>query len=463
MPAEKLAAPNLDRLELPQPAWTAARPWLVLNLGLRQIMILLVYCSVVSLVGRSVYEGGSPVARVLLGVLIGIGVSYLGVWLAVRLRGLAFVGWIIFIIGYIVATASMLGVLVVPAVPIVVGVVIYLLIQHRRHQQDGLLWVLAVAADRGIPLAPGVEAYSQQNRGIYRERTHALAALVQAGQSLSEAIKWVPGVVPWDAPLLIRIGEQTGRLAVGLREAAETRSKRHYSLRNALGRLGYLAVVLSTVEGVVGFTTFFIVPRFAAIFRDFGFNLPVATTWLLEATSVYSHYLTGIGVGQVALIFYLIYMLGGRGLQGVPILGRLFRLRHKSLILRALAMVVEAEQPLGGAFEIMAREYPSPRVRRKLSRAAELIRSGSEWTTALQFVRIINAADVGVLDAASRAGNLPWALRTLAGSGERRFAYRLQIGSHLLFLVSILALGVLVLFIAVALFVPLVELIERLA
>ena len=463
MAAEKLKAPTLDPPELPQPAWAAPRGRLRVTLSLRQIMLLTIYCAIVFVAGRSVYDTRAPAAEAILGLLVGLGFSYLGVWLAIRLRTLAILGWILFLVGYITATASMMGMLVIPAIPILIAVIIYLHTQQRRNQQNGLLWVLAVAADRDIPLAPGVEAYAQQNHGIFRDRTHALAATLQAGQTLSGAIKWVPRVVPWDAPLLIRVGEATGQLAHGLREAAETRAKRHESLRTVFGRVGYLVTIIALAQVIVAFTTYFIVPKFEAIFKDFGVDLPIATKVLILGSHWAVDYLGFILIGQFLLLAYVTFLLGGKGVQGIPVISRLFRVRHKSLIFRSLAMVVEANQPFEPILTTMAFEFPSNKMRRRLKKAVGLLRTGTDWITALEFVRILNAGEVGVLNAATRAGNLAWALRTLAETSERRFAYRLQIGSHLIFTIAILAMGAIVLFITVALFTPLVHLIERLS
>ncbi len=88
---------------------------------------------------------------------------------------------------------------------------------------------------------------------------------------------------------------------------------------------------------------------------------------------------------------------------------------------------------------------------------------GVEWTEALFENGLLTPSDVGVLASAQRAGNLAWALRELAETGERRWAYRLQAWSQLLFVLTMLVLGLLVFVLAVAFFLPLITLIERLA
>ena len=445
-----------------QPVWMRARSRKSLSLSLRQIMILLVYCAVASLLGRYAYETGSPLHISLLGVWLGLGQCYNGLWLAFRLRSTAILGWLTFISGYLVVAGSMMGILAIPTIPVVIGVLIYLRLQHRQNQRNGLLWVLATAANRQIPLAPGVEAFAQQSEGTMQNRAHALAATLHQGKSLTQAIDLVDRVVPWDASVLIRLGEQTGNLAAGLREATETRSRRHLLLRDVFGRVGHLLMVIAVAQAIAGFCAYFIVPKFEAIFKDFGIELPEITRWFLIVAFYFSKYAPWIFLIEFVAMAYLAFTLGGRGLQALPLIGRLFRLQHKSLLLKAVAMVIEARQPIDRALELLAARYPNRRVRRKLQAAYNLVRSGASWTSALDGVGLIGPRDVGVLDAATRAGNLPWALRALAENGERRFAYRLQVWSHFLFLLAMLGLGVVVLFVAVALFSPLINLIEGL-
>ncbi len=426
-------------------------------------MLFLIYCAIASLLGRPIYETNSSLHVALLGVWLGVGLCYLGVWLAFRLGELAVVGWIFFVIGYVIITASMMGWLALPAVPIVIAILIYLHIQHRRNQQNGLLWVLAVATERNIPLAPGVEAFSIQNPGVFGERAHALATFLHRGKSLTAAIDWVPRAIPWDAAVLIHVGELTNRLAPALREAAESRVRRHSIFRDLIGRIGYLGLVVNVAQSVIGFIAYFIVPKFEAIFKDFGVDLPPVTRLFFLTTDHVSAYVPWLGLAELVGLIYLAVSLGSRGWQGLPLVGRLFRLQHKAVILKSLALVVESGQPIDRAFTALAQGYPSARVQRKLQVALDLVRAGESWTAALDGVGLISPREMGLLDSASRVGNLAWALRALAESGERRLAYRLQIGSQLVFLAALLALGTLVLFFCLALFSPLVHLIERLA
>ena len=460
MSAPSLKPTPLDRTNLPTPGWRVASVRPSANLSLRQIMILLVYCSVLSLIGRHVYLDRSWLGLAYLGIGFGVGVAYLGIWLVARLGKAGYTGWVVFVVGFGLVTASTISYLAIPGILILIGVLITLHVQYRRNQQSGLLWVLAVASERQIPLAPGVAAYAEQTQGIYRDRAQTLAVALERGEPLSKAINRVNRVVPWDAPILIQVGERVGRLAAALRESAETRSRRQTSIQVVFDRVGYLIVVVLLIEVVLGVTAFYTVPHFAAILKDFQIPSPMLTELLFWSGGFIDRFAIIMGLVQLIAFVAIVLVLWTQGLQGLPVLGRLFRLRHKSLMLRSLNLVVEAGQPLARGFEVLATEYPSQRIRRRVVEANHAVQAGADWVLALRGVGLISAADVGLLQAATRAGNLSWALRALAETGEHRFAYRLEVASQLGFIGAILTLGGVVLLISIALFLPLIDMIE---
>jgi general secretion pathway protein F len=132
-------------------------------------------------------------------------------------------------------------------------------------------------------------------------------------------------------------------------------------------------------------------------------------------------------------------------------------------LMRALAGVVERGQPLPTALAALAKSYPSVGVRRKLRRVNESIQQGSGDWRPFADQGLITQADAAVLDAAARLGNLPWAMRALADGQERRRGYRLQVGLQILWPVTIVLIALVVGFIVVSAFLPLVGLIEKLA
>jgi protein transport protein HofC len=387
---------------------------------------------------------------------------------------------------WVAITMGVLAVFVlVPIAPFVFagGAVVFFL-RRRTARQDGMLWVLTVAARRRMPLGPGIEAFAALCSGRYRARALFLAQMLDSGVALPQALRRVPGVLPADAAFLASVGYESGALADALGDAANARTNRQPYRRALVVRLIYLAGVLFVIQTVTGFLLYFIAPKLEAIIADFGTGLPEITRLLIVAS--HSPFAFGgwilLYLLEFALLIYLplayVGVLDGGSLEGrrftrlsylfylgdvvlTPI--RLFRRRHTAAILRALATCVSGDRPLSAGMATLAREYPRPSIRYRLTRAWKAVERGDDWREALRSNGLINQADAAVLDAAQRVGNLPWALRSLADGIERRLGYRLMALIQGLFPLVIIALGVLVGLIVVGYFMPLITLINALS
>ncbi len=462
---DEFRPPGWDRPPQPLRAAKAspARKSYLRQLSLRHIMIALIYFAMLFWAIKQVVETNGVLQMVLLGVVVGLGFCAFGLWVALKSPRLSILGWTFFVIGYMVIMAVTTSFFAIPSLPILIGSIIYLTHRRRSNDQDSLLWVLSVAAERGMPLAPGVQALSGQVSGIFEIWTASLAEMLRGGVPLPDALDSVPRLVPTSSSLLIRTGWESGNLAAGLRQAVEARSRRLSVARSAGGRLAYLLWIITVGQGIVGFVMYFIVPKFEAIFRDFGIELPEVTLLVIRASHFLVDYVWLYTLAELALIVYLLMVLFGWGNLNVPVFDRLFVRRHTILILRSLAVVVEAGRPIAPALYSLSQWYPTGWVHARLRQAALDASQGVEWTEALFENGLISWSDIGVLTSAQRAGNLAWALRELAETGERRLGYRLQVWTQILFVLAMLVLAGMVFVIAVAYFAPLTTLIMRLA
>lgn len=358
----------------------------------------------------------------------------------------------------------MMVVLLVVALPgLVVGWII-VLFQRRSSRQQGLLWILSIAVSRGMPLGPAVTAFADQYSGWFRLQVQALGRLLDEGSSLSSAVKRLPGLLPADARLLIRTGEHADSLDVGLNHAAESRSRRQ-PVAPVLGRLFYILVILLQVQLMMGFILYVIVPKFEAIFNDFGVALPRVTTWVISLSHKVTNEWIGfvLVIGQLAtLIIILLLSAFGRKL-GVSWFSRYFPRLAAPLVLRCLALETRGGKTLAEGLVILASDFPVEPIRRRLTRARDRVLGGSSFWTTLRAEHLLPPQEQALLEAAERVGNLPWALEELADSLERRISYKIQLVTLVLFPLAVIGLGLLVFLYAVAFFAPLVQLIASLA
>ncbi len=324
---------------------------------------------------------------------------------------------------------------------------------------------MAIAAENRMPLAPAVVAFADQYRGRSRNRILELAAQLNGGCPLPDALQRQRKIASKDAVLLTRIGDATGQLPQALRIASTARSARLPIWIALASRLAYLLLLLLGLQAVSGWLLYFIMPRFEAIFRDFGVSLPEVSVMTIDA----SHWIVRYGllfvwvpVVELVLLLFLPFSFIGWGDYSVPLFDRLLGRRHTALLFRSLSLVVHANRPIEFGLSLLADHYPTLWVRRRLIAARTDVRQGADWIECLWRYHLIRDTDGEVLRAAEAVGNLGWALDELAESAERRLAIRFQFLIQTLFPFVVVMLGLVVFLMALGYFAPLVKIISEL-
>jgi type II secretory pathway component PulF len=219
------------------------------------------------------------------------------------------------------------------------------------------------------------------------------------------------------------------------------------------------------METVASFLLYFIIPKLEAIFKDFNLPLPQITIWTIQASHVIIKYFYLFSPFFLIELFLLIYIPVAflTGNYSLPLFDRLLRRRHTALILRSLALVVEADKPISLGLSTLSCHYPKRWVRRELAAVESDVQQGADWIESLLQHGLIRSTEAEVLRSSAAVGNLAWALAELAETTDRRLANRVQAWVQFLFPLVVLALGFLVFLFAMAYFAPLVTLITELS
>ena len=235
------------------------------------------------------------------------------------------------------------------------------------------------------------------------------------------------------------------------------------------GVLLYLTVVLTCMVCIVGFVMYYIIPKFKKIFADFGTELPGMTMMLIDVSDVCVNYFFLI-LPVLAFLMWVVATCHVATETGtIPTIGP-FRLLGALLprpyvpdILRNLMIVVQAGRPLAAAVSTMAQGHSQRSLRRRLAKVEEELHQGADCWQSLIEVGLLRQGEAAVLAAAQRVGNLPWALRGIARSIERRLQFRLAVLMEFVQPALLLCLGGVVATIVVGLFMPLMKLLNDLS
>ncbi len=331
--------------------------------------------------------------------------------------------------------------------------------------QNALLWLLTVSAERSMPLVPAVEAFAKERGGRFGRLAQRLAAMLKAGDSLPDAVCRCRGVLPADAVPMIRIGCDAGDLPRALRMAAAACNQDDAIWMSLFGKIAYLLAVPVFGMLILVFLMLKIIPSFQKIFLDFGVQLPQITQWLIKASCFTVNYwflfsplfLLGLGI-----LIYMILRYYGWTYADPPLVASFVRRLDAARVLDALALGVSRQRPLPECLATLAESHPKRAMRWRLQNVVQEIRAGGDWCESLRGQDLIRQPEFAILQAAQRVGNLPWAMREMAESGRRRLVCHVHAFCQGAFPPIMILMGLAVGFIVVALFMPLVCLIQRL-
>ncbi len=336
---------------------------------------------------------------------------------------------------------------------------------------QALVRTLAVAVERNVPVVPVLEALADEAGGSWRMRVQKLADMLASGIPIPEALDSVAGLLPEEALATIRIGFDAGRPAEALREVADTigRQSESRSLISS-GTLMYLSSVTLVGVLILTFIVIWIIPKFKAIFEGFDLTLPPVTQWLLYDLPMgladYWYWLAipvlGVGVVLLGAGGFLSELLG-QGVYWRPStwLAMLVPRIHTPLLLRCMGLAVEGGVPFPGTLTSIAAHTRDRYLQSQLGLAASRVGAGEDTWQVLIQSRFITAREGALFDASVKNGNLGWALRQTAVALERQAATRMRFILDCVHPLLLLAMGTVVGTIAVALFLPLVELIQK--
>jgi type II secretory pathway component PulF len=177
-----------------------------------------------------------------------------------------------------------------------------------RSAQGAFLESLSLLVASGMDSASATLATAKAFRsGIAKKRLMGVWQILQAGYPLWHALV-EQAMLPMQRIWLIRVGEETGQLAIHL-ETAVVQQRKEELFRGRVQSAMLYPVILLVIALVAGFgVAWFILPRLAAVFTTLQVELPLLTRWLLWVGQFLGMY-GALVVPAAAFVLFLTFML----------------------------------------------------------------------------------------------------------------------------------------------------------
>jgi general secretion pathway protein F len=326
---------------------------------------------------------------------------------------------------------------------------------------------LATLLKAGLPVDEALGALAEQNEDQRaRALVVALRSRVMEGSSLAAGLAESPETFPEIYRASIAAGEQSGRLDQVLARLADYSEARDALNQKVWAALAYPILLTLVAVGVVAGLLVYVVPQIVGVFTQMHQALPWPTRALI-GLSVF------VKVWGWLLLFLLISAaIGGRLalrtervryawhglLLRLPLIGRLTRAANTARCTRTLALLTASAVPLLEALTIGAQVVPNLPMRAALKRAALKVREGSGFSRALSESGYFPPIALRLIASGERAGELETMLDEAANHQQRELDRWMTALTAVLGPLVILLVGAMVLFIVLAILLPIFNL-----
>ena len=336
-----------------------------------------------------------------------------------------------------------------------------------RAQLCELTRQLATLTGAGIALVDALATLERQLvEPALRNLLVGVRGALAEGLGLARSLARQGGVFSALYCALVEAGERSGRLAQVLERLADHLEQVQRQQHKARTALIYPCVLMGVSLAVVVGLMSFVVPKLTEQFAHSGQSLPLITRLLIgtsEALVLAGPWLLGAGVlgavGVARLLRQPHWCLRRDDLLlRLPRIGALLRVLESARLSRSLAILAGSGVPLLEALQVATATLENRRIRLAMERVQGDVQSGVSLHRALDASGQFPPMLLNMVASGEASGTLADMLERVADNQERGFARQVDTVMALFEPLMILFMGAVVLFIVLAVLLPIMQL-----
>jgi len=325
----------------------------------------------------------------------------------------------------------------------------------------------------GMPLLRGLEVLgrAEKNRA-FRRIIESLADDIRSGGTLSESMARHASVFDRLYVNMIKAGEAGGVLDVVLDRLAKFQEKSLQLRGKVKAAMVYPLIVMTVAVLILAGLLVFVVPKFKQIFADLlkGAPLPPLTQAVLAASeAVRSHYLVALAVAVGLWLAFRAFKKTPQGAQLIdgwvvraPIFGELIMKSLVARFTRTLGTLLSSGVPILQAITITRDTTGNARVAAALEVVHDRVKEGDPVAKPLESTQVFPAMVASMIEVGEHTGQLPDMLNKVADIYDEEVDTAVAGLSSLIEPLLIVFLALVVGTIVIALFLPIIRIVQLL-
>jgi type IV pilus assembly protein PilC len=330
---------------------------------------------------------------------------------------------------------------------------------------------LATLQDAGLPIVRSLKILeNQQKPGVLKNALMDVAEDVESGHTLSEAMGKHPKCFDRLFVGMIKAGEAGGVLDTILDRLAMFMEKSLKLKKKVIGALIYPIVVTIVAVGILAGIMTFVIPAFKKMFDETGIVLPPITQLLIDISNFVANYWFLLPGFPIALVLGVKltnshpkgkYMLDKFTLY-MPVFGTILHKSTVSRFCRTLGTLISSGVPILESLSITRESTSNDVIAKAIDEVHASIREGESIARPLQEAGVFDDMMINMVDIGEETGELDKMLIKIADNYDSDVDIAVESLSSIIEPILIVGMGGAVGFIVIALFLPLIKLIEKL-
>ncbi|SPE52430.1 Type II secretion system protein [Verrucomicrobia bacterium] len=331
---------------------------------------------------------------------------------------------------------------------------------------------LATLVDAGLPLLRGLRVLEKQEKNPTLKSIIAeLALSIEGGSTFSEALAQHPKVFNRLFVNMVKAGELGGVLEVVLTRLSEFMEKAQKIKGKVIAAMFYPCAVLVVATAILFILMTKVVPKFEEVFQGMaeGAALPAFTRLVMGCShAIVDHFVvSAISITVFVVCFALfIHTKFGRHVWDkfklkMPVVGPVVSKVAISRFTRTLGTLVSSGVPILQALTIVKETAGNVIIANAVNSVHESVKEGETITAPLEACGVFPPMVISMVDVGEQTGALPEMLLKIADNYDEEVDNAVAAMTSLLEPIMIVFLAVIVGSIVIAMFLPLIDLMNR--
>ncbi len=328
---------------------------------------------------------------------------------------------------------------------------------------------LSAVAESGIPIISGLRAVGDQtSHPVLRAAVKRMVGRIEGGRTLADAMDAEPELFPVLYTKTLAAGEVAGKVPEVLSALARYQEQENETRSQIRTAMTYPALVVCSLILATVVLLIFVIPQFAELFEEFKSDLPLPTKILMGISdAMINHYFLIIG-GLVGLYFLLRHLLGFKTVRSwldhrflkLPVFGNLLLGIYMSRFIELLDLLMNAALPITQSLRVTADSMTNESIREDVRGIQRSVEGGHSLTEAFSEAKCLTPLVKRMLAIGEQAGRTDQIFDYLRKYYTMQSKQGIKLLSTLIEPVMVIGLAAVVLFFALAIFLPMWKLLK---